>query len=95
MFLYDYIWEKYEYILNNPSKIKTYLWWKNVEIDHDMKEMDILYEHFKFCSPFVIKIMNKDNMSCGKCPWYRLCPGCILDPFKQEDLIIKPNVLYF
>lgn len=130
-YLYDYIWEKYEYILNDPTKVKSNLWWVNGEKEYSsskkekyIKEENIEYfesskisnsngleykdedkdylksknfslnvDKLKMCNPFVIKILNKENNACIRCPWYNFCTGCILDPLSYPDapLLISPS----
>ena len=80
--LYEYIWEKYEYFLSNPSKIEKVLWWNKVN------------QNIKRCFPFFLTILNKENNSCVKCPWYRFCNGCVIDPISDEFLEFKPNVRF-
>jgi hypothetical protein len=73
--------------LHNPAKIKKLLWWQNFSENEDEKVL----QEVKYCSPFVIKILNKENNTCIKCPWFKFCTGCILDPFNEENLIIYPS----
>jgi hypothetical protein len=84
------MWDKFEYLLNNPTKVERNLWWlyhanrgKTVESPSE--------RNIKLCTPFVIKILNRDNSSCVKCPWFRFCTGCILDPIKNDYIEIKPT----
>jgi ubiquitin C-terminal hydrolase len=131
-FLYDYIWERYEYILNNPSKVKSNLWWIQGEKEYNSSKKEKYIKHeksenyenskvnsssngftcqdeekyfsnlknftydldkFKICTPFVIKILNKENNTCIRCPWYNFCTGCVLDPLTHPDtpLLISPS----
>ena len=39
-YLYDYIWEKYEYILNDPTKVKSNLWWVNGEKEYSTSKKE-------------------------------------------------------
>lgn len=85
-FLYDYIWEKYEYIINNPLKIKNTCWWNYDDI--------IEKKNIRYCSPFVIRILQKDTNTCSQCEWYKFCPGCVLNPFEENNITIKPSVAF-
>lgn len=83
--LYTFIWEKYDYLLNNPEKYNNNLWWRN-SISGSQKG-----NNSKKCCPFALKILNKENFSCPKCPWFKFCNGCILDPLESEFVQIKYN----
>jgi hypothetical protein len=90
--LYDFMWDKYEYLLNNPTKIERSLWWLPQAYTLKNNSVDTPREgSVKFCTPFVIKILNRDSLSCVKCPWFRFCSGCILDPLKNDYIEIKPT----
>jgi hypothetical protein len=91
--LYDFMWDKYEYLLNNPTKIERSMWW-NCAANKSKDSGDISKDlNVKLCTPFVIKILSRDNLSCVKCPWFRFCNGCILDPLKNDYIDIKPTHL--
>ena len=79
--LYDVIWEKYMYFLDNPYN--KYLWWK---LD---KKIENCNSKYKSCYPFIIKIIQKSNYACANCPWFKFCTGCILSP--QNDNYIDFN----
>ena len=68
--LYEMLWEKYMYFLNNPYD--RFLWWKF----YKKNNLDQIY---KRCSPFVLKI-TLPNGQCPFCPWYKFCTGCIIQP---------------
>ena len=102
--LYDMMWEKYMYFCDMPTKLENNLWWRNiikekkedeiydVEEEEDNKKNDKNQNtKIKYCSPFVIKILNKKTMSCAYCPWFRVCTGCILDPNYREYISIPKN----
>ena len=85
--LYEMLWEKYMYFLNNPYD--KFLWWKSYR--KNISNLDQLY---KRCSPFILKI-NLPNGQCPFCPWYKFCTGCIIQPdnekyfnFQSADWII-------
>ena len=77
--LYDIIWEKYMYFLNNPYD--KFLWWKSYQ-----KNKDNLNQIYKRCSPFVLKI-TLPNGQCPFCPWYKFCTGCIINP--ETDIFLE------
>jgi ubiquitin C-terminal hydrolase len=79
--LYEMIWEKFEYLLNNPTIYEKKLWWKK-----NSKELkDTQADSFiKLCTPFVLKIIKKDSKACTYCPWFKFCTGCVADPSKSE-----------
>ena len=84
--LYEMIWEKYNYFLDVPSRYEKKLWWKNVIANN--KNMG---KHgLKYCSPFVLKILNKNTSACSFCPWFKFCTGCIINP-KYNDYISIPK----
>jgi hypothetical protein len=74
--LYEMLWEKYMYFLNNPYD--KFLWWKSYR--KNISNLDQLY---KRCSPFVLKI-NLPNGQCPFCPWYKFCTGCIIQPDNEQ-----------
>ena len=74
--LYEMLWEKYMYFLNNPYD--KFLWWKSYP-----KNKNNLSQIYKRCSPFVIKIILP-NGQCPFCPWYKFCNGCILYPDDEK-----------
>ena len=80
--LYEMIWEKYEYFLNNPTKYENSLWWKG-SIQNDISKKNNIPE-IKPCSPFVLKILKKNTKSCAFCPWFKFCTGCVLDPHNMN-----------
>lgn len=61
--------------------MQNILWW-NPNVTDDVK----------YCTPFVLKILNKENYSCTTCPWYKFCIGCVLDPKDESNIIIQPTV---
>ena len=73
--LYEMLWEKYMYFLNNPYD--KFVWWKSYQ-----RNKNNLNQIYKRCSPFVIKIILP-NGQCPFCPWYKFCTGCILNPDDQ------------
>ena len=79
--LYEMIWEKYMYFCDIPAKFKNNLWWR-IYIKGNKDENENI--EIKFCSPFVLKVINKITKACEYCPWFRLCTGCILDPNCKE-----------
>ena len=83
--LYDYIWEKYKKFLSLSNKSDNEIWWRSKN------------ENNKICYPFLIRItiqlQNKDKTKCAYCPWYKFCPGCILDPFKEDALKFDLNYI--
>ena len=85
--LYEILWEKFEYFLNNPTKYENYLWWKGTI---DLSKKNNLPE-FKSCSPFVIKIIKKNTKSCSFCPWFNFCTGCVLDPHNMNYISFNEN----
>jgi uncharacterized UBP type Zn finger protein len=82
------MWDKYEYLVKNPTRVERNLWW----LFHTSKE-NFEERNVKFCTPFVIKILYRNNLSCVKCPWFRFCNGCVLDPLKNDYIDIKPTHL--
>ena len=90
--LYEMMWEKYSYFCDIPAKLKKNLWWKNdinEKIDTEASKNDNNAK--RFCSPFLLKIVNKDTRACEYCPWFRLCSGCILDPNYKDYISIPSN----
>ena len=79
--LYEIIWEKYMYFLNNPQD--KFLWWRSYQ-----KNIVNLNKLYKQCSPFVIKLILP-NGQCPTCPWYKFCTGCIVLPENDYFLDIK------
>ena len=97
--LYEMMWEKYMYFCDVPSKLENNLWWRNY-INKDMEEISNENDEESkkeaknknnLCSPFIIKIIDKETQSCAFCPWFRLCTGCILDPSCQDYINIPKN----
>ena len=88
--LYEMIWEKYMYFCDIPSKIENNLWWRNInnEIINNENNENI---NKRFCSPFILKVVNQSTFSCAYCPWFRLCNGCILDPNHKEYISLPEN----
>ena len=76
--LYEMIWDKYMYFLNNPYD--KFLWWRFYQ-----KNKDNINQLYKQCSPFVLKI-TLPNGQCPFCPWYKFCTGCIIQPDKEKFL---------
>ena len=76
--LYEMLWEKYMYFLNNPYD--KFLWWKSYQ-----KNIDKLDQIYKPCSPFIVKIALQ-NGQCPFCPWYKFCTGCIIQPDNEKFL---------
>jgi ubiquitin C-terminal hydrolase len=102
--LYDYIWDKFEYFLSNPSKFEKYLWWRSISNNNLFKQelennkdgintdgANHFQSKIKICSPFVLKLINRTTKSCSTCPWFRFCDGCILDP-RQDYLKINKDI---
>jgi hypothetical protein len=84
--LYEMMWEKYLYFLDNPYSKN--LWWKNykkTENNQNDQNKD------KKCSPFIIKIIQKSNYACAFCPWFKMCTGCVLSPKNEEFLNFSSN----
>ena len=79
--LYEMIWEKYMYFLNNPHD--KFLWWKSYQ-----KNITDLNKIYKPCSPFVLKLILPSGQ-CPICPWYKFCTGCIILPENDYFLDIK------
>ena len=81
MLLYDIIWEKYKIYLNKSNKSDDELWWRTKN------------KNYKVCYPFNISICELVDgaLKCAKCPWYKLCPGCILDPKDSSKFIFDVN----
>ena len=79
--LYEIIWEKFMYYLNNPYD--KYLWWKLYQ-----KNINDLDQIYKRCSPFVLKLILP-NGQCPFCPWYKFCTGCIIQPDNEIFLNIQ------
>ena len=83
--LYEYIWELNQIYLIKRDKHRQ-MWFRSKD-----KKMG--------CSPFVLRLIKLDNMydvsrvnpsfilcktKCAKCPWYKFCPGCVLNPFSED-----------
>jgi len=97
------MWDKYHYFLNSPTKIEKLLWWtqsdENIEPDLNKSHSEIglfsnrnnLKNTIKNCYPFVLKCLNKDDHSCPKCPWFKFCNGCVIDPFSSQFVEMKPS----
>jgi hypothetical protein len=95
--LYNLIWEKCQYYLNNPEKFSNDLWWKKLKINflNGVVNQNLnknLINNQK-CIPFVLKILRKENLSCARCPWFRFCSGCFLDPEENEFITMKHNYI--
>ena len=78
--LYELLWEKYMYYLNNPYD--KYTWWVGYKMQKSMNDL------YKPCSPFIIKIVLR-NGRCPFCPWYKFCKGCILYPSDEKFINIE------
>lgn len=82
--LYEYIWGLFHRYLKTPNKTFTNLWWR-------------LYPNnitqCKVCYPFNIKICKQEHntFKCARCPWWKFCPGCILQPSRNDILHIQSN----
>ena len=78
--LYDYIWNRYKRYFKISKEEENEVWWK---------------KNIKPCYPFVIRIcfqLNKTAYTkCAKCPWYKFCQGCIVDPFNNNHLLFDFN----
>ncbi len=100
------MWDKYHYYLNSPTKIEKLLWWDREE-QNDMNksygdslpyannvsvQLKSLYP-IKNCYPFVLKALNKEDYSCIHCPWFKFCPGCVIDPTKVQFVEVKPSMV--
>ena len=82
--LYDMIWEKYMYFLDNPYN--KYLWWK---VDKNLENTN--KRGHKNCYPFLIKIVQKSNYACAYCPWFKFCTGCVLSPKNANYIDFNSN----
>ena len=87
--LYEMIWEKYMYFCDIPAKFNNILWWRNCKNENKANEKENIA--IKFCSPFLLKVIDKTTKACEYCPWYRICTGCILDPNYKEYISIPKN----
>ena len=76
--LYEMMWKKYNYFLNSPSNYENKTWWNYQKKD-------------KKSQPFIITIINRDTSSCAKCPWFRFCTGCTVDPFNSSFIEVNSN----
>ena len=78
--LYEYIWNRYKKYFNLKKEEENEVWWK---------------KKIKPCYPFVIRICFQLNKSaytkCAKCPWYKFCQGCIIDPSNENSLLFDFN----
>ena len=49
------------------------------------------------CHQFLLRVTKKIENSrftkCALCPWYKFCPGCVLDPNKEEALKFDLNYI--
>ena len=54
-------------------------------------------KNIKYCYPFIIRVTKQIENSrftkCALCPWYKFCPGCVLDPNKEEALKFDLNYI--
>lgn len=86
---------KIKYFCDIPAKLENNLWWRNNRnIKNEIEENKNLENENstkRFCSPFLLKVVNKETKSCIYCPWFRLCSGCILDPNDTEYFSIPNN----
>ena len=82
--LYEMLWEKYMYFLDNPYN--KYIWWK--QKTNNEGNSDTIN---KKCSPFMIKIVQKLNYGCAFCPWFKFCTGCVISPENNNYININPN----
>ena len=73
--LYELIWKKYMYFCDMPAKLENNLWWKKLTMEN---------KEDNFCSPFILKIVNKKTKACSFCPWYKFCTGCIIQPDNEQ-----------
>ena len=87
--LYDMIWEKYLYFLDNPYNKQ--LWWK--KNDKTGKKTGVSPQKIKCCSPFVLKIVQKINFACAFCPWFKMCTGCVVSPENDDFINLNENVI--
>lgn len=71
--LYEYILEKYTYLLSLTSN-KYSPWWRGEQ-----------GAKIKKCYPFILKTVNKETFTCSICPWYKFCKGCTLMPKKGNE----------
>lgn len=76
MSLYNYIWEKYSYVL--PSTSNTLIWWESNSV---VKQA---------CYPFVLKLIDANKGVCSFCPWFKLCKGCRIRP-SNDNMFIPPR----
>ena len=76
--LYDFIWEKNKKFLASTNKSDNEIWWRTKN------------EKVKSCYPFIIRVTKQIENSrftkCALCPWYKFCPGCLLNPNIEKSL---------
>ena len=83
VFLYSYIWILNYHYINIANKKTDEFWWLNNRSKNK-------------CYPFVLRMVKFENKfsnqpKCAICPWFRFCPGCIINPFKKEPLQLPVN----
>ena len=83
IFLYSYIWILNYHYINIANKKSDEFWWLNNRSKNK-------------CYPFVLRMVKFENKfsnqpKCAICPWFRFCPGCIINPFKEEPLQLPVN----
>ena len=75
--------EEIKELIDDYNKLLTYAkinktWWNYQKKD-------------KKSQPFIITIINRDTSSCAKCPWFRFCTGCTVDPFNSSFIEVNSN----
>ena len=98
--LYEIIWDKYMYFLNSPTKYESTLWWRNskkntenIEEENENNLININPREYKRYVPFSIKLVKKATRACVFCPWFRLCQGCVLNPFYKNYISISNDFI--
>ena len=90
--LYEMIWEKYMYFCDMPTKLENFIWWRiNIKETEENKNNENENIKIRYCSPFILKIINKTTKACAYCPWFKFCTGCILDPTYKDYISIPSN----
>ncbi len=83
--LYDYILEKNRKFFASPNKSDDEIWWRSKKKNN------------KYCYPFIIRVTKQIENSrftkCALCPWYKFCPGCLLNPNNEEPLKFDLNYI--
>ena len=83
--LYDFIYEKNKKFLASINKSDNEIWWRTKN------------EKVKCCYPFIIRVTKQIENSrlrkCAFCPWYKFCPGCLLNPNIENSLKFNLNYI--